>query len=252
MTGQLGLQYLLLNANHLTGLLPSFTLHHNLTQLNVHFNSLSGVIPPNISHKSRLQVFNVGPNSFTGSLPQFLGCPNLTILSVERNQFTGTLPDFSHLQKLYLLDVSGSRLVGNVTFQQPMSSLHDFSVASNQFNGTLDFMIDSLPVISKLDISQNNWNGALPSPLPITLPSTLQTFIAVGCTLTGPIPTSYANMTNLIVLILRDNRLTLPIPPFRTLLRLDCKCVVVLFALLVVRSLANRSLILLSIFRLFV
>ncbi len=127
-------------------------------------------------------------------------------------------------------------------------SLTQLSLAGNAFNSSFDFfasipniqfidrniplssypalffdvrLAESLVAFHQILVSNNDWNGQNPSPLPETLPYSLNTLVAVSCTLTGVIPAAYANHTQLQVLVLRNNLLTTPLPPFRTLLLLD-------------------------------
>ncbi|XP_076921368.1 putative LRR receptor-like serine/threonine-protein kinase At1g67720 [Bidens hawaiensis] len=76
--------------------------------------NISGNIPSELAKLSSLEELWIDGNAFTGSIPDFSGCPNLKIIHLENNQLTGGLPsslaDLPNLHKLYVQNnlLSGS------------------------------------------------------------------------------------------------------------------------------------------------
>ncbi|KAI7751377.1 hypothetical protein M8C21_016925, partial [Ambrosia artemisiifolia] len=86
-----------------------------ITSVKLSGKNISGSIPSELTKLSSLEELWLDGNAFTGSIPDFTGCPNLRIIHLENNQLTGALPsslaDLPNLHKLY---VQNNLLSGHV------------------------------------------------------------------------------------------------------------------------------------------
>ncbi|KAJ7527203.1 hypothetical protein O6H91_16G042000 [Diphasiastrum complanatum] len=147
---------------------------------------LGGTIAQQIGELTNLRKLNLHTNAIEGQIPQSLASlPNLRALYLFDNQLSGAIPT----------------LLGS------SSPLQVVDLSKNQLNGTIP---PSLPssYLFLLDLSFNNLTGALPSSASMQL-----RYLILGNNfLTGSIPASIAESTNLIVIRLEQNRLGGTIP----------------------------------------
>ncbi|XP_042491840.1 receptor-like protein 43 [Macadamia integrifolia] len=164
----------------------------NLQRLSLSNCSLSGPMDASLSNLHFLSELNVGFNNLSFmSIQELLGrLPSLRVLILSSTGLHGELPDnfFSlqpDLQDLYLS--YNNLLSGNLPEFPHVNSLRYLGVIST-------------PLCRKLPKSINNLKllEALSNPFLFE----------------GPIPSSFANLTNLHSLDLSDNSLTGQIPPF--------------------------------------
>lgn len=229
------LQYLMASDNRLSGPLPNLTLS-SLSHLGIENNFLSGSIP-NLAMPSLTSLW-LANNLFSGSIPPFDSLPSLEVLSLAHNNLTGsisslrsgtlralyldnnglhgTLPDFGSTPALQQLGVSFNHLHGSVHLA---ADLVFVDVSANNFTGGLAW-ISRLPNLMAVTLSRNPWSSGLPA----SLPSSLETFEAIGCRLVGTIPTSWSTFAangKLRFVVLRENTIRLPIPDLSGLAHLD-------------------------------
>ncbi|XP_071734765.1 probable LRR receptor-like serine/threonine-protein kinase At1g67720 [Rutidosis leptorrhynchoides] len=77
--------------------------------------NITGSIPSDLAKFSSLEELWLDGNAFSGSIPDFTGCPNLRILHLENNQLTGAIPSsLANLPKLSKLFVQNNLLSGSV------------------------------------------------------------------------------------------------------------------------------------------
>uniref|UniRef100_A0A7N2L3W4 Leucine-rich repeat-containing N-terminal plant-type domain-containing protein n=1 Tax=Quercus lobata TaxID=97700 RepID=A0A7N2L3W4_QUELO len=90
----------------------NFQSFPNLLSLNLSYNSLSGIINPNISHLSKLSLLDLSVNQFTGRIPSEIGkLTSLHIIDLSVNRMTGLIPqDVGALISLSKLDFSFNNL----------------------------------------------------------------------------------------------------------------------------------------------
>lgn len=98
------LQYVYLQNNNFSGVLPAFR-SLQLNALDLSFNALTGNIPPGFQNLTRLHLLNLQNNSISGAIPP-LNLPRLKILNFSNNNLNGSIPD--SLQKF-----PNSSFVGN-------------------------------------------------------------------------------------------------------------------------------------------
>ncbi|KAL4366039.1 receptor-like protein 9a [Arachis hypogaea] len=179
-----------ISSNHIQGKLPNNIgfFFPNLEYLDVSSNMFDGHIPASIGEMSNLTVLNLGNNSISGSMPEniVIGCTSLLHLFIEENQLNGTLLSCIAKPGLYTLSASRNNFEGSIVTQEKCQ--HDFIF---------------------LDLSQNNFSGALPSCLNMSSAKIIHLF---GNRLTGAIPEGLLNSRRLLAIDLSDNNFMGTIP----------------------------------------
>ncbi|KAL9438023.1 hypothetical protein AB3S75_023815 [Citrus x aurantiifolia] len=176
-------------ANRLTGPIPkNFANISTLANLTVQFNRLSGELPEELGSLFNLEKFHINSNNFTGELPQtFAKLTNMKDFRISDNQFTGEIPSFiQNWTKLHTLVIQASGLVG------PIPS-----------------GITSLRSLTDLRISDLNGPEAT---LPDLGNRPFKNLILRSCNLTGELPDSLGEMSEMKVLDLSFNKLNGTIP----------------------------------------
>lgn len=164
----LSLSVLDLSKNFLTGsILSSFVSLRNLTSLDISSNNLTGSIPPGIGSLSQLRSLNLSNNGLTSSIPAQLGdLGSLVDLDLSGNGLSGSVPqDLRGLRNLRRMVFGNNRLGGSLLvnlFPSP-SRLQVVVLRNNNFIGDLPGVLWSIPGLSLLDISLNNFTGRLPN-----------------------------------------------------------------------------------------
>ncbi|MED6112250.1 hypothetical protein PIB30_059985 [Stylosanthes scabra] len=179
-----------ISSNNIQGKLPNNIgfFFPNLEYLDVSNNMFEGYIPASIREMSNLKVLNLGNNSISGSIPEHIvnGCSSLLHLFIEDNQLNGTLLSCIAKPGLYTLSASRNNFEGPIIAQDKC-----------QF----DFIF--------LDLSGNNFSGALPSCLNM---SSAKIIYLQGNGLTGAIPEGLLNSNRMLALDLSDNNFEGAIP----------------------------------------
>ncbi|XP_027355737.1 probable LRR receptor-like serine/threonine-protein kinase At2g16250 [Abrus precatorius] len=163
----LALSVLDLSGNSLSGFIPtSFAFLANLSSLDMSENFLSGPIPPGIGTLSRLQYLNLSSNDLTSLPSQLGGLTSLVDLDLSENSFSGGLPPawngFRNLRRMVL---AKSMLNGPLPRNLFTASLQLQSLVlrQNNFTGSLPVELWSLPSLTLVDVSANNFSSLLPN-----------------------------------------------------------------------------------------
>ncbi|XP_031261004.1 putative receptor-like protein kinase At3g47110 [Pistacia vera] len=159
--------------NQLHGNLPSnlgFTLP-NLQVFNIGHNRFTGPLPQSLSNASNLLELDINSSNFTGKVKiDFGGLPSLWSLVLAANQLgNGEADDLSFLDSLTkcrdlrLLDLSengfGGKLphsIGNLSTQ-----LVQLRLGGNQLSGSIPIEIENLVNLTELTMSKNNLSGSI-------------------------------------------------------------------------------------------
>ncbi|XLU63260.1 hypothetical protein S245_022469 [Arachis hypogaea] len=195
------LTYLDLSDNGFSGSIPSLlsNLQH-LTHLDLSFNGFSGsILLSNISHLTYLDLSN---NGFNGQFPKVLGqLTKLQTLILASNNLGGKLflSSLANLTQIFRLDCSHNKFQGPLPKKTTgFSSLTELILNDNLLNETIPSWCFSLPFLTSLDLSNNQFTGNIS-----TISShSLQSLHLCGNKLQGNIPESLFNLVNLTHLCL--------------------------------------------------
>ncbi|KAF7069366.1 hypothetical protein CFC21_075007 [Triticum aestivum] len=186
------LEILFLGFSGLIGSIPDALSNiTSLTDLDISNGNLTGEIPPELGLMHELSYMYLGGNQLTGKIPASFGnLSNLYFLSLESNQLSSLVPTtIGENSALVTLDLSGNNLEGNIDFLSALSKCRELQllvIQSNYFTGVLHGHVGNLS-------------------------SQLITFTAGYNKLTGGIPTTISNLTNLQWIDLSNNFFTEPI-----------------------------------------
>ncbi|TMW85190.1 hypothetical protein EJD97_023606, partial [Solanum chilense] len=219
----------------ISGELPdSIGTWSSLNILNLRGCQFSGTIPDSISNLTLITELVLSNNHFTGHILDSIG--NLTLimeLDLSYNNFTDHIPDiFSNLQKLRTLHLSYNSFIGLFPASiLSLTRLQYLYMSSNSLSGPLPNNESILQKIISVDLSYNSLNGTIPSwvfSLPflssvslqynrfsglanevIKTNPTLQELHLSNSQLSGSIPQSLVNLTNLVILGISSNNITI-------------------------------------------
>lgn len=203
--------------NHLNGNISSeaFPLNCELVELDLCQNGFVGQAPKEIANCKNLTMLNLSSNNFTGAIPIEMGSiSRLKGLYLGGNTFSREIPEaLLKLNNLVFLDLSRNKFGGDIQkifgeFKQVIFLL----LHSNSYTGgLLSSGIFTLPNITRLDLSFNNFSG--PLPVEISYMQSLKLLMLSYNQFNGSIPSEFGNMHNLQALDLAFNKLSGPIPP---------------------------------------
>ncbi|MQM00811.1 hypothetical protein Taro_033554 [Colocasia esculenta] len=128
---------------------------------------LVGPIPPNtLSRVSGLRVLSLRANRLSGPLPVDLsGLSFLRSLYLQGNRLSGELPAaVGRLTRLTRLDLSANNFTGTIPFAlNNLTRLTGLFLEDNGFSGSLPSI--DIPGMNDFNVSNNQLNGSIPSPL---------------------------------------------------------------------------------------
>ncbi|XP_011022287.1 PREDICTED: leucine-rich repeat receptor-like serine/threonine-protein kinase BAM3 [Populus euphratica] len=205
-----------LSNNALTGDIPlEFSGLHRLTLLNLFLNKLHGQIPHFIAELPELEVLKLWHNNFTGVIPAKLGENGRLIeLDLSSNKLTGLVPKSLCLgKKLQILILRINFLFGPLPDDLGhCDSLWRVRLGQNYLTGSIPSGFLYLPELSLMELQNNYLSEQVPQQTG-KIPSKLEQMNLADNHLSGPLPASIGNFSNLQMLLLSGNRFTGEIPP---------------------------------------
>ncbi|KAI3759896.1 hypothetical protein L1987_50281 [Smallanthus sonchifolius] len=204
--GNAHLSYMNLSHNQLIGLEEPYNFR-DLYVLDLHSNSLSGVIPLPPQTATFIDYSN---NLFNSSLPESIG-RNLGyayFFSVSNNALTGVIPQsICNAAYLKVLDMSNNQLNGSIPncLIELGSSLGILNLANNSLSGRIEGTFPSRCGLNTLDLHDNLLEGKIPGSLVNCM--MLEVLNLGKNKINDTYPCSLSKNTNLRVLVLRSNRL---------------------------------------------
>ncbi|KAL4291277.1 hypothetical protein GQ457_14G025410 [Hibiscus cannabinus] len=203
------LRFLSLEFNHLTGKIPEELGNcSDLRELAFTANNITGEIPVSLGDMRNLIYLHLSYNLLTGTIPSSVGnISSMKVLSLQHNKLTGVIPDsigrLSYLEHIYIAENS---LSGSLPPMDNFSSLLVLDAAMNYLSGNLPAEIGLFcPNLEAVFIGINQLSGEIPRSLPNI--SNMQVFDIAGNGLTGPVPDNLGNLTNLQLLNVAGNYL---------------------------------------------
>uniref|UniRef100_J3L9P3 Leucine-rich repeat-containing N-terminal plant-type domain-containing protein n=1 Tax=Oryza brachyantha TaxID=4533 RepID=J3L9P3_ORYBR len=191
-----------------------------LSRLNLSFNLLSGLLPPELISTSSIVILDVSFNRLDGELQELnSSSPDrpLQVLNISSNLFTGAFPSttWEKMSNLFAINASNNSFTGHIpsTFCISSSSFSVLDLSYNQFSGNIPPGIGKCSSLRMLRAGQNNIVGTLPNDLFNATSLEYLSFANNG--LQGTINAALIiKLSNLVFLDLGWNRLSGKIPNF--------------------------------------
>ncbi|MFY0605352.1 MAG: T9SS type A sorting domain-containing protein [Cyclobacteriaceae bacterium] len=185
-----------------------------VTELNLSFNELSGILPNSIGSLSEIEVIKLGFNqALGGRLPLELGkCRKLRLLDISSTAIEGEMPmEFGDLIDLEYLNLSNNKLSGD--FQElfrPLGNLKYLNLNGYVFSDSIPDWIGELVALEELYLEGCNLSGGIPNE--VGQLKKLKTLVLRSNSLNGTIPVSVKELKSLAILRLGYNALSGEIP----------------------------------------
>ncbi|XVF78748.1 hypothetical protein PTKIN_Ptkin14bG0160700 [Pterospermum kingtungense] len=209
-----------LDGNSFSGSLPDdFCVYlPGLEELNLYgiqHLALEVEIPEEIGNLFHLEILSAANMSLTGQIPaSIFNISSLNVVDFSLNSVSGNLPPFINVPKLERFSVWENNLSGNIPNSISNASMLKFiELSVNYFSGLIPNTLGSLRHLERLGlaVSDNALNGILPTYFG-NLSTSLQRFYASACELGGYIPLEVGNLSNMLLLELRNNKIIGSIP----------------------------------------
>ncbi|KAK9928051.1 hypothetical protein M0R45_025205 [Rubus argutus] len=139
---------------------------HQLTDLFIGNNFLSGEIPDCWMNWQMLEILDLENNMLTGNMPSSIGnLVNLQSLHLRNNFLSGELPlSMQNCSELLVVDLRGNRFSGSLPLWigKCLLKLKLLNLRSNKLQGVIPDELCSLTDLQILDLAHNNLSGTIP------------------------------------------------------------------------------------------
>ncbi|XP_010465401.1 PREDICTED: probable leucine-rich repeat receptor-like serine/threonine-protein kinase At3g14840 [Camelina sativa] len=207
------LQQIDLTRNYLKGYIPPEWGSSSLIAISLLGNRITGPIPKELANLTNLYSLVLEYNQISGNLPPQLGdLPNLQRLLLSSNYLTGEIPStFARLTTLTDFRISDNQFTGTIPdFIQNWKGLEKLVIQASGLVGPIPSAIGLLGTIKDLRITDLSGPES-PFP-PVTNMKSLKYLILRNCNLTGHLPTYLGERIAVKNLDLSFNKLSGPIP----------------------------------------
>ncbi len=150
------------------GLLGELPLELGILSRLRSFDMTDNEIVATIPSMSQLRILNLARNQLTGSLPEHLSAMTyLTSLSLSDNSITGSLPNnFASLTYLQRLDLARNKLKSGLEELYSMTNIEELYLAENLFGDRLSqSSFQELSNLRVIDAKDNRLSGPIPNSL---------------------------------------------------------------------------------------
>ncbi|KAL6146235.1 hypothetical protein ACLB2K_056918 [Fragaria x ananassa] len=195
----------LIGNQDLHGSLPDFPENGALRSLFLARTKFSGPLPEFIGNLKMLSRVDLSYCNFTGQIPKSLASlTELVYVDMTGNKFNGSVPVLSIAKNLTDINLSYNELTGqiNSTHWENLTKLVNLNLGDNKLSGSIPSSLFSLPLLQKLQLSNNQFSGQLPEFAKI---SRLDTLDLSSNNLEGPLPMSIFGLRGLKILSLSSN-----------------------------------------------
>ncbi|XP_057754470.1 probable LRR receptor-like serine/threonine-protein kinase At1g06840 isoform X1 [Arachis stenosperma] len=185
--------------------------------------NLSGTLAPELGQLSQLEILDFMWNKLTGTIPKEIGnIATLKLLLLNGNNLSGSLPDeLGNLTKLNRFQVDENQLSGPIPVSfANMTNVKHLHMNNNSFSGQLPPELSKLPNLIHLLVDNNNLSGYLPPEY--SMLQGLRILQLDNNNFSGNgIPSTYANLSRLVKLSLRNCNLQGTVPDFSPIANLS-------------------------------
>ncbi|PRQ57898.1 putative leucine-rich repeat-containing, plant-type, leucine-rich repeat domain, L [Rosa chinensis] len=200
--------------DQLDGSLPEFPRNASLQYLDLTGTNFSGLLPNSIGNLKMLSTIHIQGCNFTGPIPKSMtNLTQLIYLLMSYNNLEGSIPSFSWAKNVVSIDLSHNGLTGTIssTHWRNLTKLSYLSLGSNKLNGNIQASLFSIPLLSSLDLSSNQFSGPFPEISNVSshlLNGPYLDLYLSSNNLQGPLPMSLFCLLRLTTLDLSSNNLS--------------------------------------------
>ncbi|RDX99607.1 putative LRR receptor-like serine/threonine-protein kinase, partial [Mucuna pruriens] len=178
--------------------------------------NLFGTLAPELGNLTYMKRLNFMWNNISGSIPKEIGnIKSLVLLLLNGNNLTGPLPEeLGYLPNLDRIQIDQNNISGSLpTSFANLNMTRHFHMNNNSLSGQIPPEFSRLPKLVHLQLDNNNFGG---NSIPDTYAnmSKLLKMSLRNCNLRGPIP-DLSTIPHLLYLDLSFNQLNESIPPNR-------------------------------------
>ncbi|KAJ0011229.1 hypothetical protein Pint_33559 [Pistacia integerrima] len=210
---------------NLVGVVPfdSICGLQSLEKIDLGGNSLYGGITAGLKNCTRLQVLDLGLNSFSGEVPELSSLHNLNFLNLNNSGVSGTFPwkAVQNLTSLAFLSL-GDNPFDSIPFPVEvlkLEKLYWLYLTNCSMRGEIPDGIQNLTLLENLELSDNQMSGEIPSG--IGKLKKLRQLELYNNSFTGKLPVGLRNLTSLKNFDVSQNRLEGDLSELRFLNQLE-------------------------------
>lgn len=162
------IQYVNISHNSLVSMeefLPNVSLNL-LETLDLRGNLLQGSLPRGICNLSGLSIFDASHNHLSGLIPECLGLlGNLSVLNLQGNKYRGMPSAFASANSLRSLNINNNLLKGQLPWSLAnCKTLEVLDLGNNRIRDVFPFWLDKLPNLKVLVLRNNSFYGQIQLP----------------------------------------------------------------------------------------
>ena len=133
-----------------------------ILQINLVYNLLSGVIPPDIGRLDQLQVLRLYSNDITAMTDELFTLGSLQVLDLDSNEIEGSFPSSISMANLTTMNMYSNKISGTIPSEWNTPNLQILALSSNKLQGELPPSIGKLRSLQQLVLSNNLLTGTFP------------------------------------------------------------------------------------------